>query len=90
VSTTPQDSEVERAQRELRRGIENPDGFFALRGITLSCWHDGDTWWAAIGEQARQYGRGETERDAKVRAVRRWMTEEEGPDLQRRPGQPLP
>jgi hypothetical protein len=81
VSETPQQAEVERAQRDLRRGIEDPDAFFAARGMVLTCWYDGEVWWAATSERARQYGRGDSEGDAKVSAVRRWMTEQEHPDL---------
>ena len=81
---------MRRAQRELRRGIADPEAFFSERGITLTCWRDGETWWAATSDRSRQYGRGTSEEEARVAAVRRWTTEQEAPDLQRRPGQPLP
>jgi hypothetical protein len=88
-------SEPERARQartardELRRGLDHPDQFFAQRGFVLSCHEIEGEWWAALGSRTR-YGRGSSEQEAKRSAVRRWMSEEEHPDLRRRPGEPLP
>jgi hypothetical protein len=82
--------EIERVQRELRRGLVDPDRFFADRGITLSAYEAADEWWVALGSHATQYGRGASAQDAKVSAVRRWMVEQEGPDLARKKGETLP
>ena len=81
--------EVEQVQRELRRGRADPDAFFAQRGIVLSC-YEADGWWWAAMKLASRYGRGKSETEAKIRAVERWIVEQEGPDLRRRPGDSLP
>jgi hypothetical protein len=88
VSQSPREAEVERAQRELHRGIADPDAFFADRGIVLTCWYDGEEWWAATSDALVNTG---AERQTRTRrSRRRRMTEQEHPDLQRRPGQSLP
>jgi hypothetical protein len=81
---------VERTRQQLERGQSGPDGFFAERGFTLTCHTADGVWWAALGESAPRYGRDPSELEAKRSAVRRWIVEEEGPDLRRRPGDPLP
>lgn len=83
------ESEVERARNELRRRLDEPDAFFAGRELTLSSREADGEWWADV-RPVRAYGRGASEREAKASAVRRWMAEEEAPDLRRRPGEPLP
>jgi hypothetical protein len=85
------EAEVERAQRELHRGLDDPDAFFAERGIILSCCRADREWWAYLGRRSQHpYGEGPSERRAKESAVRRWMVEQEHPDLRRHPGEPLP
>ena len=75
---------------ELRRGLDDPDGFFSDRGFQLECTEIDGEWWAELSPSVPRYGRGATEPEAKDSAVRRWMVEEDGPDLRRRPGEPLP
>jgi hypothetical protein len=83
-------SNVERTRQQLERGLSDPDGLFAERGLPLTSHTADGVWWAALGESAPQYGRGPSELQAKRSAVRRWIVEEEGPDLRRRSGDPLP
>lgn len=83
-------AEVDHAREKLQRGLLDPDSFFADRGFHLSSYEADGEWWTDLSSQVRRYGRGPTEVEAKQRAVRRWMAEEEHPDLQRRPDQPLP
>jgi hypothetical protein len=83
-------SNVEDTRQQLERGLSDPDGFFAGRGLTLTCHTADGVWWAALAESAPRYGRGPSELEAKRSAVRRWIVEEEGPDLRRQPGDPLP
>ena len=81
---------VQAAADELHSGLDDPVAFFARRGMTVSCdEHDG-VWWASLGPRATRYGRGTSELDAMKSAVRRWMSEQEHPDLSRKPGEPLP
>jgi hypothetical protein len=93
--------EVGRAQRELRRGRQDPDAFFADRGFTVVCHQVQSGWWAdlwlttRLHEEGYQgthhgFGVGPSEWDSKVSAVERWMYQEEHPDLRRQSGDPLP
>jgi hypothetical protein len=81
--------ESKQAAARLRDGLLDPDRFFEERGITLRCVQREGAWWAEWTGTAH-YGRGETEQEAKESAVRRWMNEQEAPDLRRLPGEPLP
>ena len=81
---------VEAAAAELRRGLDGPAAFFARRDMTVSCREIDGEWWVSLGARATRYGRGASERDAMESAVRRWMSEQEHPDLSRQPGEPLP
>lgn len=87
---TRAEQENAEAAAKLRKGLAGPDAFFRERGMTLSCSEADGFWWAGFSESASRYGRGSSEEEAKLSAVRRWMAEQEAPDLRRQPGEPLP
>ena len=80
---THADDEAQLAREKLRRGLADPDGFFRNRGIELAAVEGDGQWWAGW-ERAPRYGSGSTPGEAKLGAVRRWMSEQEHPDLRRR------
>lgn len=92
--------ETNRARQRLDAGVSNPKRFFATRGFGLRCYKDGSEWWCDLGRRrdwrrrplnwARRYGRGPTKEASRESAVRRWLIEQEPPDLERRPGDRLP
>ena len=90
--------ETRRAAAKLRAGLADPDAFFAARGSHLVCYRAEGRWWADVewepGRSLIRYGGGGHEgpdRDAAKRsAVRRWMYEQEHPNLRREPGESLP
>jgi hypothetical protein len=61
----------------LNEGLLDPDGFFAERGFRLATYEADGEWWVDLIALTRRYGRGSSERKAKERAVRRWMSEQE-------------
>jgi hypothetical protein len=87
---------IEEARETLRRGVTDPDRYFAERdGICLDAYESDGEWWCDLRTPGRErvisrYGRGMSAPDCKESAVRRWAIEQEGPDLTRRPGDSLP
>ena len=60
----------------------DPDAFFSARGYHLVTEWEDDYWWAHLvvdetGQVlAPRYGRAGTEAEARVRAMKRWVTEQ--------------
>jgi hypothetical protein len=80
--------------RSLRRTVASDDACdiaFVSTLIQERFWFLAFLFVRPTGSRAApRYGRGPSELEAKRSAVRRWIVEEEGLDLRRRPGDPLP